>query len=233
MTGAVGLRAEDLGLGFSYMPRQSSLVWKTELPAWRDRLDAAARQIEAVNLPPLFFRADDIGVAGKAFDALCRLFRHHGIPLALAVVPAWLSEARQERLFSAAAVEDDLWSWHQHGWRHVNWQKSGKNGEFGDERPFDRQYNDILQGRQKMELIFGKHFVPIFTPPWNRFSSATVKALRNLGFRGISTYGSPPQGVRIPCDLASLPVHIDLHTRHAKNAEDDFNRLTGRIPQSV
>ena len=175
MKGTIGLRAEDLGLGSSYMPRQCSLLWKAGLPAWRDKLDAVAARISSESLPPIFFRADDIGAAGKAFDALCRLFRHHRIPLALAVVPAWLSDARQERLFNAAPLEDELWSWHQHGWRHVNWQKSGKKCEFGDDRPFDRQYNDILQGRQKMELIFGKCFTPIFTPPWNRFTPATVK----------------------------------------------------------
>lgn len=225
MKGTIGLRAGELGLGSSYMPRQCSLLWKAELPAWRDKLDAIAGSISPASLPPIFFRADDIGAAGKAFDALCRIFRHHGIPLALAVVPAWLSEARQERLFNAAPVEDDLWSWHQHGWRHVNWQKSGKKCEFGEDRAFDHQYNDILQGRQKMELIFGKYFTPIFTPPWNRFSSPTVKILRNLGFKGISTSAPLPQGVRIPVDLSNLSVRLDLHTRNAQNPEDDLHNL--------
>jgi peptidoglycan/xylan/chitin deacetylase (PgdA/CDA1 family) len=225
MKGTIGLCAEDLGLASDYMPRQCSLLWKIELPAWREKLDAAAAKIPVGSLQPIFFRADDIGAAGRAFEALCRLFLHHRVPLALAVVPAWLSEARQERLFSAAPMQDDLWSWHQHGWRHVNWQKSGRNAEFGDDRPFDRQYSDILQGRQKMELIFGKHFTPIFTPPWGRFSSATVKILRNLDFKAISTFASLPQGVRIPWDLHGLPVRLDLHTRHSKHPEDDLDKL--------
>jgi hypothetical protein len=225
MKGTIGLCAEDLGLGSSYMPRQCSLLWKAELPAWRDKLDTAAEKISPESLPPIFFRADDIGAAGKAFDALCRLFRHYEIPLALAVVPAWLSAARQERLFNAAPIEDSLWSWHQHGWRHVNWQKSGKKCEFGDDRPFDRQYGDILQGRRKMELIFGKCFTPIFTPPWNRFTAATVKVLRNLNFTGISASSSLPPGVKIPYDFSNLAVQLDLHTRHTKNPEDDFCKL--------
>ncbi|MCE5336615.1 MAG: polysaccharide deacetylase family protein [Desulfobacteraceae bacterium] len=181
------------------------------------------------HLPPIFFRADDIGIAGQAFVALSRLFRHYQIPLAMAVVPAWLSDARQDRLFAAAPVDEDLWSWHQHGWRHVNWQKSGQKCEFGSDRTPERQYEDILQGRQKMENIFGSYFVPVFTPPWNRFSAASVKILQKLGFRGISTEPSLPSGLRLPAGLNHLPVQLDLHFRTPKAPAEDFADLLRQI----
>ncbi|MEM5786556.1 MAG: hypothetical protein AAGU11_04510, partial [Syntrophobacteraceae bacterium] len=205
MIGASGLRAERVGLSSSYMPRQFSAVWKTPPRDWRDQFERAVAAISRHATPPIFFRADDIGAAGQAFDALCGMFRNHQVPLALAVVPAWLSGARQERLFAAASIDEDLWGWHQHGWRHVNRQGSGKKSEFGEDRPLERQMADILQGRKKMEALFGPHFLPVFTPPWNRFSAATLKALRTLGFRGISTAGQLPPGVKLPGGLGNFP----------------------------
>ncbi|MEN6439826.1 MAG: polysaccharide deacetylase family protein [Syntrophobacter sp.] len=225
MMGASGSGARDYGLAASYMPRQCSPLWKTAPPDWRDQLDHAMALISHDSIPPLFFRADDIGAAGQAFEALCGLFRHHQVPLALAVVPAWLSDARQERLFAAAPMEEHLWGWHQHGWRHVNWQTSGKKSEFGGDRPLDRQHGDILQGRQKMEAVFGRHFIPVFTPPWNRFSTMTVKALRSLDFKGISATNPLPHGVKLPWGFCSLPVHLDLHTRKDKSPADGLNSL--------
>ncbi len=225
MKGASGFSVEDFGLAASYMPRHYSPVWKAPLPGWRESLDKECLRIPTEALPSIFFRADGVGAAGQAFEAVCRLFRHHGVPLALAVVPAWLSPARQKRLFSTAPLDEELWGWHQHGWRHVNWQDSGRTSEFGANRPPERQHADILQGRQKMEAHFGQHFVPIFTPPWNRFSPATVKALQALEFKGISTAGELPPGVKLPWDLCNFAVSINLHTREDKDPARDFTRL--------
>ncbi len=223
MNGASGVEA--FGLAASYLPRNYSALWKAPLPGWQDQLDKEIARMPVESLPLIFFRADGIGAAGQAFEAICTLFRHHQVPLALAVVPAWLSAARQKRLFAAAPLDEELWGWHQHGWRHVNRQESGREAEFGDARPPDRQHSDILQGRQKMEANFGRHFIPIFTPPWNRFSPATLKALTTLEFKGISTAGELPPGIKLPWDLCNLPVHINLHVRKDKNPAGDFTRL--------
>jgi hypothetical protein len=229
MEGASGLRVEDFGLGATYMPRQYSSLWRTAPPGWRDQVDSAMEKIPASDLPPIFFRADGVGAAGQAFEALCRIFRHHQVPLAMAVVPAWLSEARQERLFASAPIEEHLWGWNQHGWRHINWQASGKQAEFGDNRPLERQNNDILQGRRKMEAIFGPHFIPIFTPPWNNFSAATLKVLRSLGFKGISAAAPHPSGIKIPWGFYNFPVTLDLHTRNSKDPASDLTRLLAQL----
>lgn len=220
-----GLHFDDFGLGASYMPRQYSPVWKTAPPDWRNLLDAAVRNLAVSELPPIFFRAGDIGAEGRAFEAMCRVFRHHQVPLAMAVVPAWLSEARRERLFGSAPIDEDLWGWHQHGWRHVSQERSGIKAEFGDDRPLDRQHHDILQGLRKMESIFGPRFVPIFSAPWDRFCAATVKALRTLGFRGISAPAPLPPGIKIPWGFLNLPINLNLHTRNQENPANDFNRL--------
>ncbi len=230
MRGTSGLQ-EAFGLGTSYVPRQYAQVWKTPPPEWREQLDTAISGLTATELPPIFFIANDIGAEGRAFDALCRIFRRHQVPLAMAVVPAWLSDARRERLFLSAPIDEELWGWHQHGWRHVSRQESGGKAEFGEARALDRQHEDILIGRRKMELIFGPHFVPIFSPPWSRFSAVTLKALRTQGFKGISAAAPFPPGIKLPWGFFNLPIKIDLHTRNSANPAKDLNQLLTKVGQ--
>jgi peptidoglycan/xylan/chitin deacetylase (PgdA/CDA1 family) len=221
----LGFRPEVLGLDASYMPRKHSLVWKAPFPGWKEMLDEASAKMASAAMPPIFFRADDIGAASKAFDAMCRLFRHYKLPLAMAVIPSWLSETRQQKLFQAAAIDEALWDWHQHGWRHINRQNKGDKCEFGSDRHAERQHEDILQGRAKLERIFGPHLVPVFTPPWNRFSAATLSVLHKLDFKGISSTEPFAPGIKSRYGIKHLPVRLDLHTRKAENPAGDFALL--------
>lgn len=206
-------------------PRTCSPLWRKPPESWKARLEAACRFPGGSYSPELFFRADDIGAGGRAFHALCDLFRKHGVPLALAVVPAWLSRSRVDQLFQSAPLEEDLWGWHQHGWRHVNWQKAGKKSEFGEQRPLDKQWKDIWQGSNKMKEIFGERALPVFTPPWNRFSDATLVVLEQLGFEGISTTEHLPRNSKAAKSLTNLRILVDLHTRKGDDPEQDYEKL--------
>lgn len=224
---------QSLDLPSHFRPRHCSALWQAPLNEWRRRLHGAAEQWTSTHGPAVFFRADDIGAGGRAFEALCRLFRHHETPLAMAVVPAWLSQVRQEQLFRSAPLEEPLWGWHQHGWRHVNWQRSGKKSEFGEQRPFEKQWRDIWQGRQKMEDIFGDRFIPVFTPPWNRLSPLTVRIVQQLNFKALSLAGPLPRGTRPPSGLTNLRVQIDLHTRKGTDPEKDYGDLLDEITATL
>ncbi len=151
----------------------------------------------------------------------------------MAVVPAWLSDSRCRRLFQVAPVDEPLWNWHQHGWRHVDWQHTGKKSEFGDERSYEKQFRDISQGRNKLSGIFGKHLVQVFTPPWNRLSASTIKVIRDLNFKGVSMMGPFPRGVKSGNDLKNLRMQIDLHTRKGKDGEEDFRLLCRELSSSI
>jgi hypothetical protein len=207
------------------MPRQYSPLWKSPLPGWEEMLDKTSAGMASAGLPPIFFRADDIGAPSKAFDALCGLFRTYQTPLAMAVIPAWLSEARQDKLFQAAPLDEQLWTWHQHGWRHINRQKSGEKSEFGSDRPSERQREDILQGLVKMERIFGPNFARVFAPPWHHFSASTLKILQQLDFKGFTTTDPLPPAARCRHRMQYLPVRLDLHAREAKDPVADFALL--------
>lgn len=225
MTRVSNENPREFGLPAGYLPRQCSLLWQTPLPGWRILLEASLEGIASGQIPPIFCRADDIGAGGRAFEALCRLFRSHQIPLGMAVVPAWLSEIRKSQLFAAAPLADPLWGWHQHGWRHVNWQRSGKNSEFGEQRPFEKQWRDIKQGQQKMQDLFEEHFIPVFTPPWNRLSNRTLRILQDLGFEGVSMGKHFPSGLKPTVAMKNLRVNFDLHTRKAKEGASDYHDL--------
>jgi hypothetical protein len=223
------MNLQDLGLPLDYRPRQCSALWQAPAPGWRETLFEAIEKSKGSHRSLIFFRADDIGAGGRAFEALCLLFRHHQVPLAMSVVPAWLSAARREILFKAAPIEEPLWGWHQHGWRHVNWQKVGKKSEFGDHRPFEKQWRDIWQGRQKMQFTFGDYLLPVFTPPWNRLSPPTMKILQQLEFKGVSLHGLPPRGGKPSVKMKNLRIHLDLHTRKEKDPTLDFKNLSDEL----
>jgi peptidoglycan/xylan/chitin deacetylase (PgdA/CDA1 family) len=212
-----------------YRPRQFSTVWQSPLPNWQDRLKEAIERIPGNHTPNVFFRADDIGAGSCAFEALCNLFRHYETPLAMSVVPAWLSDVRQRRLFECAPLEEALWGWHQHGWRHVNWQRTGKKSEFGEHRPLEKQWRDIWQGREKMLRVFEGHLLPVFTPPWNRLAGSTVKILQQLGFRAVSTTKPLPRVVKTPAGFKNLRIQLDLHTRKAADASTDYQNLVAEL----
>lgn len=220
-------RVDALGLPDDYRPRQYAPTWETAPADWQTQLaEVVARPTGSSSV---FFRADDIGAGGRAFDALCHLFRHYQVPLAMAVVPAWLSEVRRQQLFEAVPLDEPLWDWHQHGWRHVNWQRTGKKSEFGEHRPFEKQWRDIWQGQQKMRTIFGERLIEIFTPPWNRLSHSTLRILHELGYRGVSLAGPFPRGCKIPGSLVNLRVQLDLHTRKPKDGQSDFPLLLDEL----
>ncbi len=79
----------------------------------------------------VFFRADDIGVPSAAFSRMIKLFNEKQAPLCLAVVPAWLTQRRWAAIGELCDQKAARWCWHQHGWAHINHEKTGKKSEFG------------------------------------------------------------------------------------------------------
>ncbi|HQN18166.1 MAG TPA: polysaccharide deacetylase family protein [Syntrophobacteraceae bacterium] len=229
MVGRSSPPLDDFGLTARYRPRRYSALWEQPQQDWREKLASALECNPGDSPPGFFFRADDIGSGGRHFHALCELFRRHNTPLAMAVVPAWLTAARIELLFAAAPLEESLWGWHQHGWRHINLQQAGRKSEFGDQRPIEKQWQDISQGSKKMTKVFGNRSIPVFTPPWNRLSTATLKVLKELHFRAVSLDGPMPGTVKHGVGFKNLRIQLDLHTRKEKNGEADFDNLLGEL----
>ena len=179
---------------------------------------------------PVLFRADDIGVPSANFMRLLELFSSHGIPLCLAVVPAWLTDTRWNTFNTYVDTDSSQWCWHQHGWRHTNHQPSGKKEEFGGARTRSALRADLIQGRDRLISVIGEHFSPFFTPPWNRCSEDTLELLVQLDYRGISR-SKGEQSDRAP--LNDFFINVDLHTRKEADADTALQGLCEEVHRAI
>lgn len=170
----------------------------------------------------VFFRADDVAVPSNSLSRLLNLFSDYKVPLALAIVPAWLTKPRWLSIKTLLQKNPYLWCLHQHGWRHMNYEKKDKKQEFGLSRTNSQKKEDIIKGRQHLELLLGKEFYPIFTPPWNRCDQDTLKTLKNLGYYAVSRMNKKlSKNDMIP----DFSVSIDLHTRKEPHPLKSMNIL--------
>lgn len=213
-----------LGLSERYRPKHVCDTWRKVPSNWKERLEQLF-EVYSGKIPPLFFRADDVGAWGQGLRALMKLFEYHNVPLAVAVVPAWLNAKRLEKIAENVDISSPLWTWHQHGWRHVNWSTDGKKAEFCRSRTREQQWTDIMKGKMKLEDLLGRHFVPVFTPPWNRLDLTTLEVLQRLDFKGVSLDGPFPRGAKHSIKLKNFRIALDMHTRKSVQKEFAFDEF--------
>jgi hypothetical protein len=194
-------------------------------------IDAACDQLAAGQAGYIFLRADDVAVPSSQFCGLMEMFSKYRAPLCLAVVPAWLTHVRWHQIREIRQDTAHLWCWHQHGWRHINHQMTGKKQEFGPKRSQFAIENDIIRGRQRLENILGRRFYPVFTPPWNRCDTRTLKLIHKHGFAAVSrTHDSD---VPSPEGLTNLFVNVDLHTRKEANPVAGWSNLFEELKTAI
>ena len=182
------------------------------------------------NTVPVFFRADDIGVISDSFIRLMELFSCHQLPLNLAVVPAWISAPRWSAIGDVCELSSPLWCWHQHGWRHRNFQQKGKKCEFGSLRQKNHIAADLVKGRDRLKALLGPHFSLFFTPPWNRCTDDTLFILKSAGFKAVSRDSTAKTDTPI---LPDFPVNTDLHTRREQSPDDSLRKLGAEVENGI
>jgi predicted deacetylase len=134
----------------------------------------------------LFFRDDDVDDDEAALRSLLDIFLSHEVPVNLEIIPGCLTDSSIALLRRYRDSRPDLFELNQHGWRHINHEVEGRKCEFGPSRSFEEQLADIANGKKVLEEAFGEAFSPVFTPPWNRCTTDTYRALDQLGFRALS-----------------------------------------------
>ena len=171
----------------------------------REWLRPVLEAIEGRSAPlRVYFRDDDAGWDDAALMHLVHLFERHDTPIDLAVIPSELG-VRMGR-WLAARIGNRL-GCHQHGFAHVDHAQRGRRSEFGEDRGYDAQLNDLRRGWLALTQRLEGRVDPIFTPPWNRCSSDTARALGELGFLALSRdAGAAPLPLGA---LRALPVHVD------------------------
>lgn len=209
----------------------------TPCELWRDpprdfliRLDALLAAASSQKSLAVFCRADDVAMGGQKFVQMADCFKKHGVPLALAVVPSWLPLGHA-RLGRDIALPDPLFSPHQHGFSHQNTAREGKKAEFGEGLDEKETRRRVRNGRDTLRRLLGEAFVPLFTPPWNRCSAATLRILAEEGFRGVSRFAGA--ALAAPPELMELSVNVDLHIRKEAGVEMQFQGLLREIGRAV
>jgi hypothetical protein len=212
---------------------RTALVWRSGPSLGQTDLerciDAAGERVAGG--VRVYFRADDVAVPGRRFQRMMELFAARRAPLSLAMVPAWLTPGRWRQVSAAASRLPELWCWHQHGWRHTDHEPAGKKQEFGPARPAGALRFDISRGRARLESILGRHFYPVFTPPWNRCGGDALRILTELGFAAVSrSRGAQPPA---PAGLPEVAVDVDLHTRRDADPGAGWRSLLAEIAATV
>ena len=179
------------------------------MSAWLDPLRAVLDHRDA----PItyFFRDDDAGWDDERLFALLDCFAEFHLPIDLAVIPIELRDDLAKTLLKRKSESPMLLGLHQHGYSHTNHETTGRKCEFGPSRSAAHQGHDIKHGAKLLREKLGSALDSIFTPPWNRCSTATATALRRHGFRALSRdITAAPLELG---DLVELPVCVDWSKR--------------------
>ncbi len=149
------------------------------------RLDRCAAEGRPARL---WLRDDDAVEPSAALDRLLAVME--GLPLTLAVIPAFSGAALAARLAGEAGVTVAV-----HGWAHRNHAGEGeKTQELGAHRPVAVVLEELARGFRHLEHLHGPQFVPVLVPPWNRIAPEVVAGLPGLGFRALSVFGPERPG---------------------------------------
>ena len=173
------------------------------MSGWADlerSLDAAARRGETIRF---WWRDDDAGRSHPALHRLLDLAERQAVPIALAVVPAWL-EPQAQGTIAGAAQATVL----QHGYAHVNHAARGaKSIELGGREP-EQVVDELSEGFGILEDAFGFAFLPVLVPPWNRIDEGLFPSLGTVGYTGLSVYG-PRRALEAAPGVGLVNTHLD------------------------
>jgi hypothetical protein len=158
----------------------------------------------------VWWRDDDAGAPGAAFDRLLAVAAAHDAPLGLAVVPVWLDETAAAQIREGPAGLRVL----QHGYAHRNHEPPapdgtrGKPAELGRARLVDAALAELAAGRARLAELVSARLRPALVPPWNRIAPEIQAALPGAGYRVLSTFG-PRAAASASTGVRALNAHVD------------------------
>ena len=221
--------------------------WATQA-VWAEAIPEGCLSAEPVRV---VIRNDDVCALSQPEweDRILAEFRHAGVPISVAMVPAiaadtrYRPEARRHPLWEnrhivalyRQALDEGWIDIVQHGLDHQqNRQHAGlppaEASEFTG-LPLEEQRQRILKGQRWIERAMGVKPV-IFVPPWNNADVNTLNALTQAKFTGLSDTGlvriSGRHRERLPArmvDFDQLPTVLRQWAERGKCA--------GRLPRET
>jgi peptidoglycan/xylan/chitin deacetylase (PgdA/CDA1 family) len=130
----------------------------------------------------IFIRNDDVWSLERPFRDFFDFMLQQKIPVIYGVIPAKLTEEAAVFLRLAKENNPDLLDIVQHGYAHHNYAPDGERPyEFGPERTYTQQLDDITQGMKIMRRWFGEFLTPGFIPPYHAYDAHTIEVIETLG----------------------------------------------------
>jgi hypothetical protein len=168
--------------------------------------DALERELDrwsALNRRATFWlRDDDASADSPALRRLLGLAHAHGVPVAIAAIPASVDSTLGDAIASyrgAMLV--------QHGYAHRNHAEAGeRSAELGNARALRTRLDELQKGRERLADAFGMRFTPVLVPPWNRIGDDLVPLLAATGLAGLSRFGA-----RASRDAAAGLPQVNTH----------------------
>jgi len=134
----------------------------------------------------IFFRNDDVrNTLDDSLIELTELFIKYEIPIIHSVEPANLTPIVIDWLVDIKSKHPDLIEIMQHGYDHSIKNKIRK-GEFGGQRNYQEQFEDIRKGKELMNKYFGDLWFPAFNFPVGPYNFETMKAVVDNGFKVVN-----------------------------------------------
>ena len=171
---------------------------------WNDLGIELDRWAAARRNATFWWRDDDAGPDDGKLDGFLAQRRDLDVPLALAVVPAWLETATTE-----AILADDGASVLQHGVSHTN--RAGpdqRKTELCDSALEGGLADAIATAGRTLQAAFGTRFHTVMVPPWNRIDPQVAASLSGLGLSGLSTLA--PREISRQLGLSIANLHLDI-----------------------
>ncbi len=191
---------------------------------WRPLHNELQRWSEAGRKVTFWFRDDDAIEPTPALDQLLSLSERFEVPMALAIIPGPTGEALAERLTGESRITATV-----HGWTHRNYAPDDtKKQELGLHRPQAIVLDELHRGFDKLKALYGKQFVPLLVPPWNRIDDALLPHLEPLGYRAVSVFGLAKQA---PIGLVN--THIDIMRWHGVRGGLPHAEIIGRLVEEL
>ncbi len=136
----------------------------------------------------IFFRNDDIrNKLDQSLIDVTGSFIEKKIPIAHAVEPANITAEVAGWLLRMKKDYPDLIVIMQHGYDHTIKNKLIK-GEFGGQRNYEEQFEDISRGKKLMDRWFGDLWFPAFNFPYAPYNPPAMKAVDDLNYKVINSH---------------------------------------------
>ena len=155
----------------------------SDINAWTMLQRELDQWLESGKTATFWWRDDDTIEETGQLHRLDALSHDTEAPVALAVIPAGL----QDSLPLFLSLRDNF-SVMQHGYSHRSYAAKGmKKIEIGGERTINEIQSELTQGHRQLDDTFGKQYIPVLVPPWNRIEPRIFPALVEARFNGLST----------------------------------------------